>query len=64
MFDETIYESKNPFNAEGNYLLELLKSNSDVTDLKHLKKPSGEDVKATKMGIKVNFNETICLRLK
>lgn len=63
IFDEQVYESKNPFNVKGNYLLELLKKNADVSDLKSLKKPSGKDVKLTKLGTKLSFNETICLKL-
>jgi hypothetical protein len=66
MFAEKRYESKNPFNIQGHYILELLRNNSNINDV------NVDKIKKLKPIYKIGFerqfeitkfNESICIRL-
>ena len=59
MFAKQKYESNNPFNQEGNYLLDLLKNNSNVGVKK---KPTNSNLNVKSFDFKRN-NKTICIKL-
>jgi len=66
MFAEKRYQSKNPFNSQGHYILELLRNNSNINDV------NVDKIKKLKPIYKIGFerqfestkfNESICIRL-
>lgn len=63
---KTQYKSKNPFNQQGNYLLELLRNNSNVDNMDVLKLKEVSKLGDLKFISELNdskFNESICISL-